>query len=250
MIKTITAFLGIAAAQTRYNPNDADVIEMPLTQVSHYKTFEVDHKFQTSRVWEPRSKLVVGYDDRGSIAELKIDTPVEAKDIFSESCISRDLYQLRIPELDLMTSVDACLYSEHGGLNETLKFNTIDGKELTGFFYEVSDLEYLASKERRTKTKRLMLTADFTAWKTTAVLQKSDIEIEGGRPVFGSGRNYNSMGGEKVEVKKPAEGAAAAEQEQSFFSKYWMYILAALFILPRLIGEDPAPAAAAAPAAS
>ena len=42
---------------------------------------------------------------------------------------------------------------------------------------------------------------------------------------------------EKVEPKTEAE---QAKQEQSFFSKYWMYILAALVILPRLFEAPPA----------
>lgn len=53
------------------------------------------------------------------------------------------------------------------------------------------------------------------------------------------------MGGERTEVKRKADGtpvaAAAAPQEQSFFSKYWMYIIGAMFILPRLLGDDPQP---------
>jgi hypothetical protein len=67
-----------------------------------------------------------------------------------------------------MTSVNACAYSEHAGLNETLSFNTIDGRDFAGFSYEVFDFEYLASKEKRAKQKRLMLTPDFGEWKTTA----------------------------------------------------------------------------------
>ncbi len=42
---------------------------------------------------------------------------------------------MSLPDLDLMTSVDPCLYSKHGGLNETLVFNSIDGKEIIGFHY-------------------------------------------------------------------------------------------------------------------
>jgi hypothetical protein len=139
-----------------------------------------------------------------------------------------------------MTSINACLYSEHAGLNETLTFNTIDGKDLTGFSYEVYDWEYLAGKEKRAKQKRLMLTPDFTEWKTNARVQGIEI-MEGSTPrLAATTRNYNSLGGEKVD-KKASD--AKVEQEQSFFSKYWMYIVAALFILPRILGtEEQAPA--------
>ncbi len=38
----------------------------------------------------------------------------------------------------------------------------------------------------------------------------------------------------------------AAEENQSFFSKYWLYILLAIFILPKIIGEGPEEGAAGA----
>jgi hypothetical protein len=147
---------------------------------------------------------------------------------------------VRLPEQDLMTSINACLYSEHAGLNETFIFNSIDGKDLTGFSYEVFDWEYLAGKEKRAKQKRLMLTPDFSEWKTQARVQGVEL-MEGSKPRFAATtRNYNSLGGEKVD-KKATE--AKAQEEQSFFSKYWMYIIAALFILPRILGvEENAPA--------
>ena len=69
-----------------------------------------------------------------------------------------------------MTSVDACQYSTHAGLNETLSINTIDSKEITGFFYEITDIEYIASRERQARRKRLMLTPDFTEWRTTVLI--------------------------------------------------------------------------------
>jgi hypothetical protein len=61
--------------------------------------------------------------------------PVELKESFEQACKEGHLYQLSIPELKLLTSVDPCLYSKHGGLNETFVFSTIDGKEIVGFNY-------------------------------------------------------------------------------------------------------------------
>lgn len=87
-----------------------------------------------------------------------------------------------------------------------------------------------------------MLTPDFSEWKTTAVINHRYWEqntLPGTVPVFHDGglRKYNSLGGEKIDIKKQAEQAQA---EPTFFSKYWMYIMAAMFILPRLIGgEEP-----------
>ena len=137
--------------------------------VSH-KSFVVMHKFSGDRKWENRGNLLVGYDKRGYILEAKINTLIPAADIFTQTCADGKLYQLRIPELDLMTSVDACQYSTHAGLNETLSINTIDSKEITGFFYEITDIEYLASRERQARRKRLMLTPDFTEWRTTVLI--------------------------------------------------------------------------------
>jgi len=42
---------------------------------------------------------------------------------------------MQLSEFNLMTSVDPCLYSKHGGLNETLVLSSINGKEIVGFHY-------------------------------------------------------------------------------------------------------------------
>ena len=85
-----------------------------------------------------------------------------------------------------MTSVDACQYSTHAGLNETLTLSTIDGKELSALFYEVVDIEYLASRERMAKRKRLMLTPDFSEWRTTLLIHNVNKDFAGNKPVFQS----------------------------------------------------------------
>ena len=54
---------------------------------------------------------------------------------------------------------------------------------------------------------------------------------EGSRPIFVSNKNFDARGYEKKEAPKPGQ---EPPQNQSFFSKYWMYILAAFVILPRL----------------
>ena len=79
-----------------------------------------------------------------------------------------------------------------------------------------------------------MTTADFSGFKTDAVVSSP---LEGQRPFFVLPKNYDARGMEKVEPKTEVE---QAKQEQSFFSKYWMYILAALVILPRLFEAPPA----------
>ena len=100
----------------------------------------------------------------------------------------------------------------------------------------------MASRERSAKKKRLMLTPDFSEWKTTAIIKHRFWEqqnLPGTVPVFHDVlRKYNSLGGEKIDIKKKEEQAQA---EPSFFSKYWMYIMAAMFILPRLLGGEEPP---------
>ena len=78
-----------------------------------------------------------------------------------------------------------------------------------------------------------MTTPDFTGFKTNAIVNSPH---EGTRPLFVLPKNYDARGNEKVEPKTEQE---QAKQEQSFFSKYWMYIMAAAVILPRLF-EAPA----------
>ena len=71
------------------------------------------------------------------------------------------------------------------------------------------DVEYLASREKSAKKKRLMLTPDFTEWKTTAVIKHRYWEsknLPGSTPVFHDAlRKYNSLGGEKIDLKKQEE---------------------------------------------
>jgi hypothetical protein len=183
----------------------------------------------------------------------------EHKEDFEKACNEGSLYQIAISDSDVMTSVDPCAYSMHGGLNETFVLTTIDGKTIAGIHYETIDLEFIASRERNAKRKRLMLTPDFSSWKTKVVVRANNKDQV--KPQYYEGlKNYNAMGGERLEVKKKADGTPVAgtapPQEQTFFSKYWMYIMGAMFILPRLLGEDAQPAqrpgapAEAAPAAT
>ena len=103
------------------------------------------------------------------------------------------------------------------------------------------DYKYATQWEKSAKKRRLMTTPDFTGFKTAATVNSP---YEGSRPFFVSTKNYDARGQEKVEVKQDGK----PQTEPSFFSKYWMYILAALFVLPRLF-ESPAAGGAAAPAA-
>ena len=70
-----------------------------------------------------------------------------------------------------MTSVDACLYSTHGGLNETFVLTSVNGKAISALHYEIYDLEFIASREKSAKKRRLTLTPDFSAWKTRVFIK-------------------------------------------------------------------------------
>ena len=108
-----------------------------------------------------------------------------------------------------MTTVDPCTYSKHGGLNETFVITSIDGKSITSLHYETIDIEFLASRERNAKRKRLMLTPDFSSWKTKVYVRSNNKDQV--RPNFYEGvKGYNAMGGEKTEVKKKADGTPIA----------------------------------------
>lgn len=133
----------------------------------------------------------------------------ELRDSFESACKSNALYQISISDLDVMTSVNPCVYSKHGGLNETFILTTIDGKNIAGLSYETIDVEYLASRERNAKRKRLMLTPDFSLWKTNVIVRSNNRGKV--QPYFYEGlKQYNSMGGERLDIKKKEAGAAAA----------------------------------------
>lgn len=143
------------------------------------------------------------------------------------------------------------------GLNETLTFFTDDiGKNLISFSYNLIDYEYLATKEKSAKTRRLMTTPAWEGFKTQAEV---NVPNHGSRPSFGR-KNYDSKGHEKKEVVKESGegGGVKKEEEQSWLSKYWLYIMMAFLILPRFFegaapeggeGGSQAGAAAAAPPA-
>ncbi len=67
--------------------------------------------------------------------------------------------------------------------------------------------------------------------------------VEGTRPIF-TKYKYDSLGRELKE-KQPNQ---PAEENQSFFGKYWLYIMIAMMVLPNLLGgagEDGAAAGGA-----
>lgn len=170
---------------------------------SQYKTYTVLHRFgQTSgQEWRERSQLVVGLDNRGHIVEAQMNSPeADLQAEFETACKDGSLYQISVSDLGVMTTVDPCIYSMRGGLNETFVLTTIDGKTISSLHYETIDLVFLASRERNAKRKRLMLTPDFSAWKTNVVIKSNNAGAV--KPVFYEGiKQYNAMGGERTETR-------------------------------------------------
>ena len=83
-----------------------------------------------------------------------------------------------------------------------------------------------------------MLTPDFSEWQTNVTVRSLNKDMSS--PFFYDGlKHYNSLGGEKIIKKAPGEQGAQPPQEQSFFQKYWLYIMMAFVILPRLLGDEP-----------
>ena len=96
------------------------------------------------------------------------------------------------------------------------------------------DYEYMATKEKSAKARRLMTTPVFDGFLTSADVSAPEY---GSRPSFGR-KEYDSKGHEKKVVVKDSEGKKKEEEEQGFLSKYWLYIMMAFFILPRFF-ESP-----------
>lgn len=108
--------------------------------------------------------------------------------------------------------------------------------------YEIVDLEYLASLEKNPKKRRLMTTKQWDHVNTKCVLSPM---VEGTRPIF-TKYKYDSQGKEMKE-RAPNPDGSQPQEEQSFFSKYWLYILIGFLVLPNLLG-GPEEGGAAAPA--
>ena len=83
-----------------------------------------------------------------------------------------------------------------------------------------------------------MTTPEWESFKTSAGVS---VPEHGTRPTF-STKNYDSKGHEK---KEAVEEKKEKEAEQSFIGKYWMWIMIAFMVLPRLLGDGGAPESAA-----
>ena len=145
-----------------------------------------------------RGHLIVGRNkDTQNIISVDIEEDVvklegyEQK--YEEMCQKGEYYQLEIPSLSLMTSMDACYYFRISGLNDTLTFSTnAESKDLIGMNIMVKDIKHLASLERNPRKKRLMLARQFEKYVGKAVLSSM---VQQAQPYFDK-TEYDTQGGE------------------------------------------------------
>lgn len=79
------------------------------------------------------------------------------EEVFASKCESNQLYQVEVPDLSLLASMQACYYQKQSGLNDTISFSTNrDGDKLVGMHVDTRDIKHLASLERNPRKKRLM----------------------------------------------------------------------------------------------
>lgn len=106
--------------------------------------------------------------------EIASDMTTEfTEEVFAKKCEQNQLYQLEVPELSLMTSMQACYYAKQSGLNDTVSFATNrEGDRLVGMHVETRDIKHLASLERNPRKKRLMQERQFGKFVGKALLSK------------------------------------------------------------------------------
>jgi hypothetical protein len=195
---------------------------------------EVKFRFENAQDWSDRGKLEVSRDAaNGKIVGVtlknnKIDSTLQRD--MEDHCQKDELYQLSVPDLHLLTSIPACHYSK-AGFNDTLIFNLdLSGKSLSSVSYDIIDVNFLASLEKNPRKKRIMTTKQFEIFETKASLQPL---VEGPKPIF-TKYKYDSIG---RELKEKSPEQQQAEEPQSFFGKYWLYIVIGFLVLPNLLGQ-------------
>ena len=185
-------------------------------------------------------------DGQGALLAVNVDnfdieSPASLKEQMEQQCAQGKLYHLRLAEFGLQTSIPACHYSRNG-YNDTLAFHPDSEGGLSSFSFDIQDTSFLASLEKSAKKRRLMTTKQYETFETKASVQGL---TEGPRPIFMKFK-YDSTG---REMKSQEQEKQQAEENQSFFGKYWMYILIGFLLLNSLGGggapEGGAPAAAA-----
>ena len=209
----------------------------PIIKAAKLETHSIEFKFEDENSWHPRGSVDVSKDAAGKIIsvavkneDLQFKINTHQQDIETRCKQGGNkLYQIRIPDYSIYSSIPACHYAKNG-LNDTLVFTQDFSGNLNSMAYEVVDTAYLATFEKNPKRKRLMTTKQFETFDTKSVLHGL---VEGPRPLF-TRYKYDSIGRELKETKTPEQ--QAADEPQSFLSKYWLYIMIAFLVLPNLLG--------------
>ena len=117
-------------------------------------------------------------------------------------CTKDSLYQLRVPDFDLFTSLPSCYFAKTG-LNDTLIFHLDPtGTTFTTFSFDIPDRDFLSSIEKNPRKRRLLTTKYFEHFTTKGKVQPLG---EGPRPIF-TKYKYDSLGRELKE-KQPGQPA-------------------------------------------
>lgn len=93
-------------------------------------------------VWTQRAELTLWYDITDKLVSIDVANNdlgemIDLEKTFNQMCEEGALYQLNIPDFELISSQQACQYAKQG-LNETLTFFTDSKGRLISFAYEVS----------------------------------------------------------------------------------------------------------------
>ena len=91
-------------------------------------------------IWKERGVATLWYDAEDKLINIEVENndASNLEEKFSQMCDENAIYQLQLPDFDLITTQNACTYKERG-LNETLTFFTDDqGSNLISFSYNVS----------------------------------------------------------------------------------------------------------------
>ena len=126
--------------RAKSQPSHDDIDRMP----SKSKKVPLLERFQANSIsnaaWQSRGELTLWYDIKDRLVSVDVDNnDIGTKNLeqtFSQMCDEDALYQLNIPDLELVTSQQACTYAKQG-LNETLTFFTNTQGNLISFGYEV-----------------------------------------------------------------------------------------------------------------
>jgi len=91
-------------------------------------------------IWKERGSALLWYDANDQLISIEVtnNQADNLEEMFTKMCDEQALYSLKLPDFELITTQNACLYKNRG-LNETLTFFTdVKGKNLISFTYNVS----------------------------------------------------------------------------------------------------------------